>query len=75
MSAISPQDAQALARRWELVRDREAAMRRSASKEIRFRQVCALVASRELFGAESDRDAGVRAVRERWDWLRRAYGA
>lgn len=37
-------------------------------------QLAALMASRHLFGAEQDREEGVRLVRERWGRLRQALG-
>jgi hypothetical protein len=74
MAAISPEEAQAFAQRWKLVREREATERQSVSEETRFLQLSALMASRDMFGAEPDRDTGVRTVRERWDRLRQTLG-
>lgn len=72
MSRLSTEEAQAFARRWELVRELEAAERRSVSAETRFRQLSALMASRELFGTDPEREASAEAVRERWAKLRLA---
>jgi hypothetical protein len=69
------QEAQAFARRWELVGEMEAAERRSTSVETRFRQLAALMASRELFGTEPAREAATESVRERWARLRQALNA
>jgi len=74
MSAITREQAEAYLKRWELVRDAEAAELRRTSKATRFRQLAALVASRHLFGPEPDREAQVQEVRERWARLRQALG-
>lgn len=74
MATITPEEAQAYARRWELVREMEAAELRRAPMETKLRQVSALMASRNLFDPEPDREPDVQAVRERWARLRRALG-
>jgi hypothetical protein len=75
MSRVSPQDALAFAQRWKLVRDMAATERQSTPIEIRFRQLSALMASRDLFGAEPDRAASAAAVRDRWSRLRQVANA
>jgi hypothetical protein len=74
MDAITPEEARAYFKRWELVRDVEAAELRRATMETKFHQLAALMASRHLFGAEPDREPQVHEVRDRWTRLRRALG-
>jgi hypothetical protein len=74
MSAVTPEEARAYFKRWELVRDVEAAELRRATMETKFQQLAALMASRHLFGPEPDREAQVHEVRDRWTRLRRALG-
>jgi hypothetical protein len=73
MSGISPEQARAYLKRWELVREFEAAEMRRTPLALKLRQLAALMNSRGMF--ESERDAGIRAVRERWSCLRRTFGA
>lgn len=72
MEAITPEQARAYFRRWELLREEEARQLSRTPIETKLRQLAALMASRHLFGVEPDREAGVQAVRERWARLRRA---
>jgi hypothetical protein len=72
MAAITPEEARAYFRRWELVRDVEASELRRTPMETKLRQLAALMASRHVFGPEPDREAETRVVRERWARLRRA---
>jgi hypothetical protein len=72
MSAITPEEALAYFRRWELVRDVEARELRRTPMETKLQQLAALMASRHVFGPEPDREAQTRVVRERWARLRRA---
>jgi hypothetical protein len=72
MNAMTPEEARAYFKRWELVRDVEAAELRRATMETKFQQLAALMASRHLFGPEPDREAQVHEVRDRWARLRRA---
>jgi hypothetical protein len=74
MNTMTPEEARAYFKRWELVRDTEAAELRLATMETKLQQLAALMASRHLFGAEPDREAQVHEVRERWTRLRRALG-
>jgi hypothetical protein len=72
MAAITPEEARAYFRRWELVRDVEASELRRTPMETKLQQLGALLASRHVFGPEPDREAETRVVRERWARLRRA---
>jgi len=72
MAAITPAEALAYFRRWELVRDAEARELTRTSMESKLKQLAALMASRHVFGPEPDREAQVQVVRERWARLRRA---
>jgi hypothetical protein len=72
MVAVTPEEALAYFRRWELVRDVEARELRRTPMETKLQQVAALMASRHVFGPEPDREAQIQIVRERWARLRRA---
>ena len=72
MAAITPEEARAYFRRWELVRDVEARELRRTPMETKLQQLAALMASRHVFGPEPDREAEIQVVRERWARLRRA---
>ena len=72
MAAITPEDALAYFRSWELVRDAEARELRRTSMETKLQQLASLMASRHVFGPEPDREAQLQVVRERWARLRRA---
>src|SRR6266404_101481 len=72
MAAITPEDALAYFRRWELVRDAEARELRCTPMETKLQQLASLMASRHVFGPEPDREAQLQVVRERWARLRRA---
>jgi hypothetical protein len=74
MNDITPEEARAYFKRWELVRDAEAAELKRATVESKFQQLAALMASRYLFGPEPDREAQVQEVRDRWTRLRRLLG-
>ena len=74
MNAMTPEEARAYFKRWELVRVVEAAEAGRAIMETKFQQLAALMASRHLFGPEPDREAQVLEVRDRWTRLRRALG-
>jgi hypothetical protein len=74
MNAMTPEEALAYFKRWELFRDVEAAELRRATMETKFQQLAALMASRHLCGPEPDREAQVDEVRDRWTRLRRALG-
>ena len=72
MAVITPAEALAYFRRWELVRDAEARELTRTSMETKIKQLAALMASRHVFGPEPDREAQIQVVRERWARLRRA---
>jgi hypothetical protein len=72
MAAITPEEARAYFKRWELVREVEARELRRTPMETKLQQLASLMASRHLFGPEPDREAETRVVRERWARLRRA---
>jgi hypothetical protein len=72
MAAITPEEALAYFRRWELVRDAEARELRDTPMETKLQQLASLMASRHVFGPQPDREAEIEVVRERWARLRRA---
>ena len=72
MVAVTPEEALAYFRRWELVRDVEARELRRTPMETKLQQLAALMASRHVFGPEPDREEQIQVVRERWARLRRA---
>lgn len=71
---MTPEQAKAYFRRWDLVRKMEAAELRRTSMEAKLRQLAALMASRNLFGSDPHREADVQSVRDRWARLRRFLG-
>jgi hypothetical protein len=72
MLELTAGEARAYLERWRLLRDMEAAELRRTSMETKLQQLAALMAARDAFGVEPDREARVQAVRERWETLRRA---
>jgi len=74
MAAITPAEARAYLRRWELVKEIELIELRRTSMDVKLRQLSALMASRGLFGPDPEREKGVLLVRERWACLRQALG-
>ena len=72
MAAVTPEEAVAYFRRWEMVRDAEVRELRRTPMETKLQQLASLMASRHIFGPEPDREAETRVVRERWARLRRA---
>jgi hypothetical protein len=72
MTSITPKQARAFLDRWKMVRELGADELRESSMETRWRQLNALVGSRELFDADPDRERRVEAVRERWAKIRKA---
>lgn len=74
MPSMTPDEARAYVTRWQLLQAVEATELQRTSTEIRLRQLAALMASRDVFGPEPERDAQVQVVRDRWARLRRAYG-
>jgi hypothetical protein len=72
MAAITPEEAGAYFRRWELVRDAEARELRRTPMETKLQQLASLMASRHVVGPEPNREADTWVVRERWARVRRA---
>lgn len=72
MRKMTPEDARAYLTRWQLLRDVEAAELRRTSMDVKLQQLAALVAARDVFGPEPEREMQIRAVRERWAHLRQA---
>jgi hypothetical protein len=72
MASISPAEAHAYFKRWELVKEVELAELRRTSMDTKLRQLSALMASRSLFGLEPERESDVRLVCDRWASLWRA---
>jgi hypothetical protein len=72
MRKMTPEEARDYLQRWELLRDVEAAELRRTSLETKLQQLAALMAARDLFGPEPDRETQLLDVRELWARLRRA---
>jgi hypothetical protein len=72
MEKMTSEQALAYVARWQQVHDAEVAELRHTSMETKFAQLKALMASRDVFGPEPERDTQVREVRERWARLRQA---
>jgi hypothetical protein len=70
MEKMTSEQALAYMARWQQVRDTEVAELQRTSIETKFTQLAALMASRDVFGPEPERDTQVREVRERWTRLR-----
>lgn len=74
MAKMTREQALAYVDRWQQVQDAEVAELQRTSIETKFTQLAALMASRDVFGPEPDRDVQIREVRERWARLRQALG-
>ena len=74
MSAITPEQAMAYLRRWDQVRDAEAFELQRTPMALKLRQLEALMASRDAFGDDPQREQEIESVRERWARLRKALG-
>lgn len=74
MAAITADEMRVYLARWKLVRSNEITELRRTSIETKIRQLSALMASRQIFGTDPDRDRDAQAVRERWANLRRSLG-
>ena len=74
MGDITPDEARAYLKRWELMSQAEVEELRRTPMETKLRQLAALMESRHLFPPEPNREAEVSLVRERWARLRRALG-
>lgn len=74
MAKMTSEQALAYVGRWQQVRDAEVAELQRTSTETKFKQLAAIMASRDAFGPEPGRDTRVREVRERWARLRQTLG-
>lgn len=72
MASITPKQAREYLHRWRLVGEIEAEESRTASLETKFRQLATLMASRNLFRDDDDRERQLGEVRDRWDRIRQA---
>ncbi len=72
MVAVTPTEARAYFKRWELVNEIELDELRRTPMDVKLRQLSALMASRGLFGVDPEREYGVNLVRDRWACLRQA---
>jgi hypothetical protein len=75
MGAIAPEQARAYLKRWDLVRDAEAFELQRTPMALKLRQLEALMASRDAFEDDPQREQEIESVRERWAGLRKALGA
>jgi hypothetical protein len=74
MPQITRTEANAYLARWREVNRQEAADLRATPLDIKFRQLCALMASRAVVPADPDRGASAALVAERWNRIRTYYG-
>lgn len=74
MASVTPAEAQAYFKRWDLVKEVELAELRRRSMDTKLRQLSALMASRSLFGVDAERENGVQLVRDRWALLWQVLG-
>ena len=74
MAPITPAEAAAYFKRWELVKEVELAELRRTSPDTKLRQLSALMASRDVFAVDSERESGTQLVRDRWVRLWQALG-
>jgi hypothetical protein len=74
MPQITRTEANAYLARWREVNRQEAADLRATPLDIKFRQLCALMASRAVVPADPDRGANAALVAERWNRIRTYYG-
>ena len=70
MTAMTPEEASAYANRWSEVEAFQIEELRRTPMEIKLLQLSSLMASRDLFATDPERETGVREVRERWALLR-----
>jgi hypothetical protein len=75
MSKITPEQARAYLKRYELLDGFQAAELARASVQSKFQQLSALMSSRHAFGSDPERERDLQVVRERWARVRRASGA
>jgi hypothetical protein len=74
MASITPAEAQAYFKRWDLVKEIELAELRHTPMDTKLGQLSALMASRSLFGVDPERESGMLLVRDRWACLWQALG-
>ena len=74
MASITPAEAQAYFKRWDLVKEIELAELRRTTMDTKLRQLSVLMASRSLFGVDAERENGTQLVRDRWALLWRVLG-
>ena len=74
MAQITPQQAAEFLARWQQVNRHELAELRGMHFEQKFRQLCALAASRQSFPTDPDRDRRAAEVAARWQLIRAHYG-
>lgn len=72
MAAITSRQARSYLNRWKLVHEVEVQELRNASLDIKARQLAALMASRDLFKADLEREKEANVLRERWALIRGA---
>jgi hypothetical protein len=65
MALITPAEARAYLERWALVEEFEIAERRAASMETKLQQLSALMASRDIFAEDPEREKKDRTIRTR----------
>lgn len=75
MSSVTEKEARAYLERWRLVNEAENAEVRATAIATKFQQLATLMASRNLFGTDANREASDREVSERWARIRRALSA
>lgn len=73
MATLTPEEAMSYLDRWKLVSKLEAQERRNSSFDTRLQQLSVLMASRELFPQNPNREAMEQAVRDRWIRIRQAF--
>jgi hypothetical protein len=74
MATLTTQEAREFLERWKLVHDEQAAQLRDTSMDVKLQQLAALMASRDAFAQDPNREREILEVRERWAQLRRALG-
>jgi hypothetical protein len=70
VASITPDEARAYAERWAVVEAFELEELRRTPIETKLLQLAALMASRDLFAHDPEREKGVLEVRDRWSRLR-----
>jgi hypothetical protein len=73
MTPITREQADAFLARWKLVKQAQTKELRETSIDTKVRQLSTLMASRDLFPPDPDRELQVEGVRERWARIHRAF--